>query len=95
MSSLRVNKIIDEAGTGPVEFTKGVTFPVGASIPVDNMTINTTGIVTTSDITINDNIEVVGVMTARTGGKFVGNGFNITNPPGTPSGKVIGLYLIS
>ena len=43
------------------------------------MTINTTGIVTTSDITINDNIEVVGVMTARTGGKFVGNGFNITN----------------
>lgn len=95
MSSLRVNKIIDEAGTGPVEFTKGVTFPVGASIPVDNMTINTTGIVTTSDITINENIEVVGVMTARTGGKFVGNGFNISNPPGTPSGKVIGLYLIS
>ena len=46
-------------GTGPVEFTKGVTFPVGPSIPVDNMTINTTGIVTTSDITINDNIEVV------------------------------------
>lgn len=95
MSSLRVNKIIDEAGTGPVEFTKGVTFPVGASIPVDNMTINTTGIVTTSDITINENIEVVGVMTARTGGKFIGNGFNISNPPGTPSGKVIGLYLIS
>lgn len=95
MSSLRVNKIIDEAGTGPVEFTRGVTFPAGATIPESSMTINTTGIVTTSDITINDNINVVGVMTARSGGKFVGNGFNITNPPGTSSGKVIGLYLIS
>jgi len=95
MSSLRVNKIIDEAGTGPVEFTKGVTFPSGASIPESNITINTTGTVTTSDIVINENIEVVGVMTARSGGKFVGSGFNITNPPGTPSGKVIGLYLIS
>ncbi len=94
MSSLRVNKIIDEAGTGPVEFTKGVTFPDGASIPEVNITINTTGIVTTSDIVINENIEVVGVMTARIGGKFVGNGFDITNPPGTTSGKVIGLYLI-
>ena len=61
MSSLRVNKIIDEAGTGPVEFTKGVTFPSGASIPESNMIINTTGIVTTSDIVINENIEVVGV----------------------------------
>ena len=36
MSSLRVNKIIDEVGTGPVEFTKGVTFPVWKkSIPVE------------------------------------------------------------
>ena len=68
-------------------------FPSGENHSGVNVTINTTGIVTTSDITIND-IEVVGVMTARTGGKFVGNGFNITNPPGTPSGKVIGLYLI-
>lgn len=95
MSSLRVNKIIDEAGTGPVEFTKGVTFPSGASVPDSKMTINTTGIVTTSDIVINENINVVGVITARSGGKFVGNGFQITNPPGTSSGKVIGLYLIS
>lgn len=95
MSSLRVNKIINEAGTGPVEFTKGVTFPSGASVPDSKMTINTTGIVTTSDIVINENINVVGVITARSGGKFVGNGFEITNPPGTSSGKVIGLYLIS
>ena len=95
MSSLRVNKIIDEAGTGPVEFTKGVTFPSGASIPEDNMTINTTGIVTTSDITINDNIEVVGVMTAELVVSLLV--MDLTSPilQGTPSGKVIGLYLIS
>ena len=95
MSSLKVNKIIDEAGTGPVEFTKGLTFSPGSDIPEENTTINTTGIVTTSDLTINDNMEVVGVMTARSGGTFIGNGFRITNAPGTPSGKVIGLYLLS
>lgn len=93
MSVLRVNKITNEAGNGPVEFSKGMTFPAGSSVPQFNL--NTAGIVTTSDLTVNTNAFVSGVVTARSGGRFVGNGFNITNPPGTRTGKVIGLYLIS
>jgi hypothetical protein len=88
MSVLRVNKITNEAGTGAVEFTKGATFPFTQTLG-DELAINTTGIATF--INLNTNGIVVGIMTAT----FVGNGFNITNPPGTPSGKVIGLHLIT
>ncbi len=93
MSVLRVNRITNEAGTGPVEFSKGMRFPSGVTPP--SFVLNSTGISTTGDLVVNNNIFVSGVVTARSGGGFVGNGFNITNPPGTPSGKVIGLYLIS
>lgn len=91
MSTLRVNKITNEAGTGPVEFSKGVVFPASQTFTSQQLTINTTGVTTVTSLTA-DNIRVVGVMT---GGTFVGNGFGITNPPGTSSGKVIGLHLIS
>jgi hypothetical protein len=90
MSVLRVNKITNEAGNGPVEFSKGAVFPASQNFTSQELIINTTGVATVTSLTA-DNINVVGIMT----GTFVGNGFNITNPPGTPSGKVIGLYLIS
>jgi len=32
MSEIRVDKIINEVGTGPVELTQGATFPIGKSI---------------------------------------------------------------
>ena len=38
------------------------------------------------------NVYVTGVVTATT---FVGNGSQMTSVPGTPSGKVIALHLIS
>lgn len=44
MSSLRVNTITNTAGTGPVEFTKGVSVPSGQVIAAPN--INLTGIIT-------------------------------------------------
>lgn len=44
MSSLRVNTITNTAGTGPVEFTRGVSVPSGQVITTPN--INLTGIVT-------------------------------------------------
>lgn len=44
MSSLRVNTITNTAGTGPVEFTKGVSVPSGKAIVTPN--INLTGIIT-------------------------------------------------
>ena len=91
MSVLRVQKIANEAGTGAVEFTKGATFPVSQNFTVSELLINTTGIATVTQLISTENINVVGVMT----GTFVGNGFNITNPPGTPTGKVVGLHLIT
>jgi hypothetical protein len=82
---------MNEAGTGPVEFTQGATFgSVSDTLTEEQLTINTTGIATVTTL-ITNNINVVGVMT----GTFVGNGFNITNPPGTPIGKVIGQHLIT
>ena len=89
MSVLRVQQIANEAGTGAVEFTKGATFPVSQNFTATDLTINTTGIATVTNL-ITDGI-VVGIMT----GTFVGNGFNITSPPGTPIGIVIGQHLIT
>lgn len=91
MSVLRVNRITDEAGTGPVEFTKGVTFPASQSFTQTDLKVNTTGICTFSSL-LGTNVHVATVITATS---FRGNGFNITNAPGTPAGKVIGLHLIT
>jgi len=90
MSVLRVNKITNEAGTGPVEFTQGAIFPVGVDTPSE-LVINSTGILTATSLNTT-NTFVVGVMTATT---FSGNGSQLTSVPGTPSGKVIALHLIS
>lgn len=46
MSSLRVNKITNTAGTGAVEFTKGASLPSGQVIAAPN--VNLTGIITAS-----------------------------------------------
>ena len=91
MSVLRVQQLMNEAGTGPVEFTNGATFgSESATLTEEQLTINTTGIATVTTLIVN-NINVVGIMT----GTFVGNGVNITNPPGTAIGKVIGQHLIT
>jgi hypothetical protein len=45
MSALRTTKITDFNGTGPVEFSKGVTLPSGQVIS-GTVLINTTGVVT-------------------------------------------------
>lgn len=91
MSILRVNQIMNEAGNGPVEFTNGATFgPESPTLTEEELAVNTTGIATFTSLTTN-NIDVVGIMT----GTFVGNGSQITNPPGTRVGLVIGLHLIT
>jgi hypothetical protein len=90
MSVLRVQKIANEAGTGAVEFTKGATFPVSQNFTAIDMTINTTGIATVTNL--NTSGIVVGIMT----GTLKGNGFNVTSLPGDLEGsKVIGLHLIT
>ena len=91
MSVLRVQQLMNEAGTGPVELTNGATFGLeSATLTEEQLTISTTGIATVTTLIAN-NINVVGIMT----GTFVGNGANIINQPGTPIGKVIGKHLIT
>ena len=44
MSEIRVNKLIDEAGTGAVELTQGATLPSGKTISgAGTLSINTSG----------------------------------------------------
>ena len=92
MSVLRVNKIINEAGTGPVEFTNGVTFPDGVNPPEDISINSNTGVVTATNAVLTNSF-VVGVVTATS--PFQGNGAGLTGVTGTTNGKVIGIFLIS
>jgi hypothetical protein len=57
MSSLRVNTITNTTGTGPVEFTKGVSVPSDQVIITPN--VNLTGIVTASSF-IGNGSEITG-----------------------------------
>jgi len=74
MSEIRVNKLINEAGTGSVELTQGATIPTGktisgaGSISIDG-NISIGGTLTYNDVT---NIDSVGIITARTGVDFNG-----------------------
>ena len=69
MSEIRVDKVINEAGTGSVELTQGATIPSGktlsgaGSISVDG-NISIGGTLTYEDVT---NVDSVGLITARTG----------------------------
>lgn len=91
MSTLRVNKIVNLNDDGPVEFTKGAEVPSGQTINGD-LEINTTGIVTSTSLVVNGDMNLSGVVTASS---FQGSGINLTNVPGTPNGKGIAFTLIA
>ncbi len=70
MSEIRVNKVIDEAGTGAVELTQGATLPSGKTISGSGtIAVNNSGTAAglsgTPDVTVNDvtarNITGVGM----------------------------------
>ena len=68
MSEIRVNKVTDEAGTGPVELTQGATIPSGKSISGSgtiDVDISGTagGLSGTPDITVNNIIGVAATFT--------------------------------
>ena len=89
MSEIRVNKLINEAGTGSVELTQGATLPSGKTLSGAG-DLNITGIVTAASgsysgnlsvggvLTYEDvtNIDSVGIVTARTGIKVLAGGIN-------------------
>ena len=74
MSEIRVNKIVNEAGTGSVEFAEGATLPSGKNLSGSGtITMNVTGNVSgnAGGLTGTPNI-VVGSVTGTTGA-FSGN----------------------
>lgn len=91
MSTLRVNKIVNLNDDGPIEFTKGVEVPIGQSLNGD-FVVNTTGVVTSTSLVVNGNMNLSGIVTASS---FQGSGINLTNVPGTPNGKGIAFTLIA
>jgi hypothetical protein len=91
MSTLRVNKIVNLNDDGPVEFTTGASLPSGQTLNGD-LEINTTGIVTSTSLVVNGDMNLSGVVTANS---FQGAGINLTNVPGTPNGKGIAFTLIA
>lgn len=99
MSVLRVNKITDVSGTGPVEFTRGMEFP--STVSFANTTTSSTsigiaisaptGIMSATSVSATT-VNVSGTCTATT---FSGNGFNLTNLPGFRTSRAIALTLIT
>ena len=98
MSVLRVNKITDISGTGPVEFTKGMEFP--ASVSFEDTTVSSTiigiaissptGIMSATSISATT-VNISGVCTAT----LSGSGFGLTNLTGLTVAKTIALTLVT
>ena len=85
MSEIRVNKVINEAGTGAVELTQGATLPSGKTLSGAG-SLNITGISTFGgDVSIGGtltyedvtNIDSVGLITARAGINVTGGNTTI------------------
>lgn len=93
MSVLRVNKITDASGTGPVEFSKGVNLPQSLNLNDSNFRINApTGILTAPSLNTSS-INLTGVCTATT---FTGKaGAGLTGLSGTSNARAIALTLIT
>jgi len=85
MSEIRVNKVINEAGTGAVELTQGATIPSGETLSGAG-SLNITGVSTFSgNVTIGGtltyedvtNIDSVGLVTARAGVDIPAGGIDL------------------
>jgi hypothetical protein len=85
MSTLKVNKIVNLDDNGGVEFTKGVSVGAGYTLTiVDGYIINTTGILTSTTLSVSNSMTCSGIITAVS---FAGNGTALTNVPGFSKGK--------
>ena len=88
-SAVRVNSIVNLAGTGPVELTYGATIPTGEILSSQG-NVNLTGVSTVSTVSSTDlNATTV------TASSFVGDGSQLTGLPTVSSSKAIAIALIS
>lgn len=90
MSKLKVNSITNLTETSSVILPKGATIPSGYQLNV-NGGVNSSGILTASNLNLTANANVVGVLTASS---FEGDGSGLTQLPSVSQSKVYALRQI-
>ncbi len=87
MSKIRVDTIVNEAGTGAPNFSSGLTGTNGTFTGSLDVTgnISAGGTITYEDVT---SVDSVGLITARNGIKVSSNGINVSSGVGTFAGGV-------
>ena len=90
MSTLRVNKIVNQFDNAGIQFSDGVTISNGLT---GDLTYNSpTGTITAGTLSSSGDVTVSGTLTANS---LSGNGAGLTNVPGLKTGKAIALTFIS
>ena len=89
MSTLRVNKIVNQLDSAGPQFPDGVTISNGLTGEVSYN--SPTGTITAGTLSASD-VTVSGTVTANS---FSGNGSQLENCPGLPTGKAVALTFIS
>ena len=90
MSTLRVNKIVNQLDSAGPQFSDGVTISNGLTGEVSFS--SPAGTITAGTLSASGDVTVSGTVTANS---FSGNGSQLENCPGLPTGKAVALTFIS
>ena len=90
MSTLRVNKIVNKLDNSGPQFSDGLTVSNGLTGDVSYSSAS--GTITAGTLSATGDVTVSGTVTANS---FSGNGSQLENCPGLPTGKAIALTFIS
>ena len=90
MSTLRVNKIVNQLDSAGPQFPDGMTISNGLTGDVSYSSAS--GTITAGTLNSSGDVSVSGTLTANS---FSGNGAALDNVPGLPTAKAIALTFIS
>ena len=90
MSTLRVNKIVNQLDIAGPQFSDGMTISNGFTGDITYS--SATGTITAGTLNSSGDVSVSGTLTADS---LSGNGAGLTNVPGLPTAKAIALTFIS
>ena len=90
MSTLRVNKIVNQLDSSGPQFSDGLTISIGLTGDVSYSSAS--GTITAGTLSASGDVTVSGTLTANS---FSGNGAGLENVPGLPTAKAIALTFIS
>ena len=90
MSTLRVNKIVNQLDIAGPQFSDGMTISNGYTGDITYS--SATGTITAGTLNSSGDVSVSGTLTADS---LSGNGAGLYNVPGLPTGKAVALTFIS